>query len=86
LPGLTVLYSLRRWLDLRDASPSFALSEASSALRGVSPGDWIGVAVKDEKAVDELSCWSWLTSHDFHCEVAPRGRVCWIRRPPIVPD
>jgi hypothetical protein len=77
---------LGRWLDLRDASPSFALAEASSALRRVSPGDWIGVLVKEEKAVDELSCWSWMTEHEFRSEVIPEGRLCWVRRPPVPAD
>lgn len=77
---------LGRRLDLRDASPSVALSEASAALRRISPGDWIGVLVKEERAVDDLSIWSWMTEHEFRSEVVPGGRLCWLRRPPVFPD
>jgi hypothetical protein len=77
---------LARWLDLRDASPFFALSEASAALRRVSPGDWIGVLVKEERAADDLSTWSWMTEHEFRSEAVPQGRLCWLRRPPVPAD
>lgn len=72
-----------RRLDLRDLSPSFAVCEASAALRTISPGEWIAVAVDDERSVDELDCWSRMTEHDFRSGWAAGDRVCWIRRPTV---